>query len=43
MKAIAVIPGQTGSIHLAELPKPRVEDVPGGRDPVFTTASAYTI
>ncbi|MBI4397271.1 MAG: alcohol dehydrogenase catalytic domain-containing protein, partial [Elusimicrobia bacterium] len=31
MKAIAVIPGQAGSVHLAELPKPRLEGVPGGR------------
>lgn len=31
MKAIAVIPGRPNSIHLAELPMPRVEDVPGGR------------
>ncbi|MFQ5827427.1 MAG: glucose 1-dehydrogenase [Dehalococcoidia bacterium] len=31
MKAIAVIPGKPNSIHLAELPLPRLEDVPGGR------------
>jgi threonine dehydrogenase-like Zn-dependent dehydrogenase len=31
MKAIAVRPGTPNSIHLAELPKPRVADVPGGR------------
>jgi threonine dehydrogenase-like Zn-dependent dehydrogenase len=31
MKAVAVFPGKAGSIHLAELPKPRVADVPGGR------------
>ena len=31
MKTIAVIPGRPNSIHLAELPMPRVEDVPGGR------------
>ncbi|UFP95203.1 glucose 1-dehydrogenase [Gloeobacter morelensis] len=31
MKAIAVIPGQPDSMHLAELPKPHVEDIPGGR------------
>ena len=31
MKAIAVTPGVRGSVHLAELPRPRVEDVPGGR------------
>ena len=31
MKAIAVIPGQPGSMHLREVPRPRVEDIPGGR------------
>jgi len=31
MKAIAVIPGQADSIHLAELPKPSVHDIPKGR------------
>ena len=31
MKAIAVIPRQLDSVHLAELPKPRLEDVPNGR------------
>ena len=31
MKAIAVLPGQPGSVHLAQLPKPSVADVPGGR------------
>jgi threonine dehydrogenase-like Zn-dependent dehydrogenase len=31
MKAIAVIPGRPGSVHLAELDKPSVNDVPGGR------------
>src|SRR5207253_7325689 len=31
MKAIAVIPGQAGSVHLAELPKPRLNEVPEGR------------
>lgn len=31
MKAIAVIPGQAGSVHLAELPKPRLDEVPEGR------------
>jgi len=31
MKAIAVIPGQAGSIHLTELPKPSVHDMPNGR------------
>jgi len=31
MKAIAVRPGQPNSVHLAELPKPRVDDIPAGR------------
>lgn len=31
MKAVAVIPGQPNSIHLAELPKPSVHEVPDGR------------
>src|SRR5213076_1411043 len=31
MKAIAVFPGQPGSVHLAELPMPSVTDIPGGR------------
>jgi threonine dehydrogenase-like Zn-dependent dehydrogenase len=31
MKAIAVHPGTLHSAHLAELPEPRVADVPGGR------------
>ncbi len=31
MKAVAVFPGKPGSIHLAELPEPRVDDVPDGR------------
>ena len=31
MKAIAVLPGQPGSVHLAELPQPSLDDVPGGR------------
>ncbi len=31
MKAIAVFPGKAGSIHLAELPKPSVKDIPNGR------------
>jgi threonine dehydrogenase-like Zn-dependent dehydrogenase len=31
MKAVAVFPGKPGSIHLANLPEPSVEDVPGGR------------
>ncbi len=31
MKAICVIPGKPNSIHLREVPKPRLEDVPQGR------------
>jgi threonine dehydrogenase-like Zn-dependent dehydrogenase len=31
MKAIAVRPGVPGSVHLARLPKPTVDDVPKGR------------
>ncbi len=31
MKAVAVFPGKPGSIHLADLPEPRVEDIPDGR------------
>ena len=30
MKAIAVLPGQPGSVHLAELEKPSLSDVPNG-------------
>jgi threonine dehydrogenase-like Zn-dependent dehydrogenase len=31
MQAIAVFPGKPNSVHLAELPKPAVDDVPNGR------------
>jgi threonine dehydrogenase-like Zn-dependent dehydrogenase len=31
MKAIAVYPGRANSIHLADIPEPRVTDVPDGR------------
>ena len=31
MKAIAVFPGKPNSVHLAELPRPMVTDVPDGR------------
>ena len=31
MKAIAVFPGKPNSVHLAELPKPSVGDIPNGR------------
>jgi threonine dehydrogenase-like Zn-dependent dehydrogenase len=31
MKAIAVFPGKAGSVHLAQVPKPSVADIPNGR------------
>lgn len=31
MRAVAVRPGVAGSMHLREVPRPRLEDVPGGR------------
>ena len=31
MKAVAVFPGKPGSLHLAALPEPKVDDVPDGR------------
>ena len=31
VKAVAVIPGKANTIHLREVQKPKVEDVPGGR------------
>src|SRR5438477_7065509 len=31
MKAISVFPGKANSVHLAELPRPRLDEVPGGR------------
>ncbi|NUM76215.1 alcohol dehydrogenase catalytic domain-containing protein, partial [candidate division KSB1 bacterium] len=31
MKAIAVIPGKPNSMHLREVPNPKVSDVPNGR------------
>src|SRR3989442_5160287 len=31
MKAIAVYPGKPNSLHLADLPKPSVKDIPEGR------------
>ena len=31
MKAIAVLPGKPNSMHLGQLPKPSVDDIPGGR------------
>lgn len=38
MKAIAVYPGKPNSIHLAELPKPALSDVPGGSAVPFLIA-----
>jgi threonine dehydrogenase-like Zn-dependent dehydrogenase len=31
MKAVAVVPGKPDSVHLAELAKPSVDEIPGGR------------
>lgn len=31
MKALAVVPGRPGSVHLRDVPMPRVEDMPDGR------------
>jgi hypothetical protein len=31
VKAVAVIPGKPNTIHLREVPKPAVSDVPNGR------------
>src|SRR5271166_1107181 len=31
MKAVAVTPGKPGTIHLREVPRPRLEDAPNGR------------
>ncbi len=31
MKAVAVLPGKPNSVHLAELPRPKLSDVPDGR------------
>src|SRR3982751_6546471 len=31
MKAIAVVPGKPGSVHLAEMQRPSVDEVAGGR------------
>ena len=32
MKAVAVVPGQPGSVHLADLTRPSVEEVPPAGD-----------
>jgi threonine dehydrogenase-like Zn-dependent dehydrogenase len=31
MRAVAVTPGKAGSLHLREVPRPQLSDVPGGR------------
>jgi hypothetical protein len=31
MKAISVFPGKANSVHVADLPKPSVDQVPNGR------------
>lgn len=31
MKAVAVYPGKPNSVHMAQLPKPSIDDIPGGR------------
>jgi len=31
MKAVAVVPGKPNSVHLTDLPKPSVDEIPGGR------------
>jgi threonine dehydrogenase-like Zn-dependent dehydrogenase len=31
MKALAVIPGIAGSLHLRDVPRPRLDEIPGGR------------
>ncbi len=31
MKAIAVKPGVKNSVHLVEMPKPSIEEIPNGR------------
>jgi threonine dehydrogenase-like Zn-dependent dehydrogenase len=31
MKAIAIMPGQPGSVHLRDVPRPRLDEVPDGR------------
>jgi len=31
MKAVAVVPGKPNSVHLADLPKPSVDEIPGAR------------
>jgi len=31
IKAVAVVPGKPGTIHLREVPKPGAEEIPGGR------------
>ena len=40
MRAIAVLPGKPNSIHLAELPKPSVHEIPSGRGILVHKAKA---
>src|SRR5689334_14266748 len=37
MKAIAVIPGKPNSVHLTELPRPAVNEIPNGRGVLVRT------
>ena len=41
MKAIAVLPGQPGSVHLAELEKPSLSDVPNGTGVLVNAMPEY--
>jgi hypothetical protein len=40
MKAVAVFPGKQDIIHLADLPEPRVDDVPDGRGVLLDATAA---
>lgn len=31
MKAVAVLPGKPDSVHLRDIPKPTLDDIPDGR------------
>jgi len=37
MKAVAVIPGRPNSVHLTEMPAPKLSDIPGGRGVLVKT------
>jgi hypothetical protein len=39
MKAIAAIPGKRDSIHLAQLPRPHLDEVPEGRPAGLSSVS----